>query len=278
MEYERSQIRVFTAAVLRLFCSPKYWIKLASVLILAFASPYVLDVFIDASKNVSEEILEAFRIGNNYNIGVLTVPSLNYSSEISCDRLVSGVLSGSVIQCVIVMISTRFIADEFSFGYIKYAIISGQRRPVIFLEYIAINIASSVIPALACPLCVLLSLCLKEQAVIQNPELMAGTIISQLIMLLAICILFSVIAFFTDGKGATLLGLCSILVMPLAPNYISIFTKGKISVEGAFIFTRLVNSCEMSADSFSGDIIIALITSVAFVVIGLIVFEVRNYY
>lgn len=278
MENERVRvIKVFRSAVLRIFCSPSYWFKLLSVMFLAAVSPYILEVFAQSAAMLPPQVTEAFRQGNGYNIGILVVPDLESNMLTRCDEILTGVISGSVVQCFAVFAVTGFIAKEFSCGYIKLAIMHGAKRSLIYAEYMGLSAVISLPLIILSPLCVYVSLAVKYHLTVEEPSVVLLTLVVQSVMLAAAAVCFAGISFSLNGKGGSVIGIGAILALPLIPNYIGIFTGGKVRIEGLLLVSRLVSSGENIVSHAAADLITAGITAAIFGFLGLVVFRFRNF-
>ena len=270
-------VRSFRSALRRLYCMYGYWLQVLSAVMIAFFSPYLFQLIVQAAEQMSPEIIEAFRQGNNYNIGVLSVPSLDIINGQYSDRIITGVLSGSFCHCLIVVVATRFIGKECSGGYINLAIMHGVSRTKLYAQYIGISAIASALPIAMYPIGVFISVSTGTSMTIENTGSLMITLAVQFIMLLAVSVCFSAIAIMFEGGGATMLGMGTVLVLPLLPNYISIFTGGKVNIEGYMLLSRLVNSGDMAVENIAGNLAVALITAAIFYLIGWLVFAVKNF-
>lgn len=260
-----------------MFTSRTYWFKVVTAMLLAIASPYILVMVIEAANQLSDEIIGVFRQGNSYNIGILSVTSLDIMNERSCDRLITGVLSGSISQSMILVVATGFISSEFSGGYVNLAIMHGEMRTKLYAKYIGVNAIGSLVPIIIYPVGVALSAMLLYNMQIEDMGLVISTLTLQGIMMLAIVVCISAVSIMFDGTGATIIGLCFVFAMPLIPNYLRIFTNDKINIENYMLISRLVNSSDALTANAAGDIAVALVTAAVFYCIGWMIFATKNF-
>lgn len=276
MENERThRIIVFRPALLRLFSSRRYWIEVITAALICCISPYIMEMISKLSEAFSPEVIEGFKQANVYNIGLLSVPSLDILSYTCCDRIISGVLSGSVTQCLLIVISTTFIASEFSEGYFVRALVLGEKRSFMLAKYIAVSSLGTLLPIILCPLCVGVSLTLRYNMPIDDRAALINTLIIQAFMLLELVICFASIAIALTGKGATVLGLSCVMILPLLPNYVQVFTGGNIKIEDYILVSRIVNSCEMLPSV--KDTIVAVSTATVFYGLSWLIIRIRNF-
>ena len=278
MENGRKRVvRIFRSAAVRGCCSVRYWWKLAVVIIMALFSPYILGMVSEAAKNLPDQLAEVFRQGSGYNIGILTVPSLELNTLTRADELVMGILSGSVTQCVIAFITTSFIAREFDGGYINLAMMHGEKRLLIYLKYTGVCAAMSLPAIAAAPICVGIALSVGYGLRIEDFASVLATLGVQAIMLLAMTVCFVSISVALDGRGASVIALCSVLALPIVPNYIRAFTEDKIRLDGLFLISRLVNSAGNIAVHAAGDLLTAAVTAMIFFGMGQIIFSQKKF-
>ena len=276
MENERSHnIVVFRSAVARLFGSGRYWIEVVVAILTCFISPYIMEMVSKMIETVSPEIIEGFRQGNVYNIGFLSLPSLDIGDYHSCDRIIAGVLSGSVTQCLLVVISTTFIASEFSGGYFIRALVLGYNRSALLTKYLAVAIIGTLPIIIICPASVYVSLELKLKIPITNYSLLMGVLAEQTFMLLGLVVCCTSLAVVVRGKGATIIGLSCVMILPLLPNYIQVFTGGNVKIDKYMLMSRLVNSCNMDPSIY--DIIITVVTVAIIYGLGRLITAARNF-
>lgn len=278
MENGRKRVvRVFCSAAVRGCCSLRYWWKLAVVMILALFSPYILEMVSEAAKSLPGQLVEVFRQGGGYNIGILTVPSLELNTLTRADEIVTGILSGSVTQCVIAFITTSFIAREFDGGYFNLAMMHGEKRLMIYLKYTGVCAAMSLPAIVVSPICAGIALSAGYDLKIEDFASVLMTLGVQTIMLLAMIICFMSISVALDGRGAAIIALCSILALPMVPNYIRVFTEDKIRLDGLFLVSRLVNSADNIGGHAAGDLLTAAVTALIFFGLGQLIFSQKKF-
>lgn len=276
MENERSRkVRVFRAGAQRNFLSVTYWLKPLGVVLLAAVSPYILSVVSRAAELLPAEAVEAFRQGNCYNIGILTVPSLEAGIHENFNAMALGVLSGSFAQCLAVFAATGFIGGEFSGGYFKLAIMRGEKRPILFTKYIALSVISALPLIVLSPAAVIASLAASGNG--GSLAEIAPTLAVQAVMLSALVVCFASIAISLDGRGGSIVGIAAVIALPLIPHYLNIFTNGKVQIKGLFLTSRLADSALGITNDVSGDLLAAAVTAAVFYLLGMMVFLSKNY-
>lgn len=278
MENERSRkVRAFRAGAQRNFLSVTYWFKLLGVVLLAAVSPYILSVVTRAAQLLPAEAVEAFRQGNCYNIGILTVPSLETGIHTNFNAMTRGVLSGSLAQCLAVFAATGFIAGEFSGGYFKLAIMRGEKRGLLFTKYIALSVVSALPLIVLSPAAVIALLTVNGNASASFIADILPTLAVQAVMLAALVVCFASIAISLDGRGGSFVGIAAVIALPLIPHYLNIFTNGKVQIKGLFLTSRLADTALGITDGVSGDLLSAAVTAAVFFLLGMMVFLSKNF-
>lgn len=282
MENERpTRLMTFRPAWNRILHSPGFWINVISVMLFSFISPYILEFLIQNLGRLPVEITEALRQGSGYNIGLFTVSSLENIDLTNCDGIICGVFSGSATQCMLILIPVRFLAREFSNGYLTYALIHGQKRSTLYLKYMAFNVTVFCAAAVFCMICVWISLTAAFGAVIHEPGKVLTALLIQLIMMAALVICFSSLTFAMDGKGGTIIEIVALFSFPLVPAYFNMLCRYAVNMDidiGRFsLISRLIESFSMDTGSFGINILIALITAAVFYISGWIIFSLKNF-
>ena len=241
MENERpTRLMTFRPAWNRILHSPGFWINVISVMLFSFISPYILEFLIQNLGRLPVEIIEALRQGSGYNIGLFTVSSLENIDLAYCDGIICGVFSGSATQCMLMLIPVRFLAREFSNGYLTYALIHGQKRSALYLKYMAFNVTVFCAAAVLCMICVWISLTVAFGAVIHEPGKVFTVLLVQLIMMTALVICFSSVTFAMDGKGGTIIEIVSLFSFPLVPVYFNMLCRYAVNMESDIPADRIV--------------------------------------
>ncbi len=278
MENERiRRLKIFKTALQRLFFSRSYLAKIICAFILAFISPYILEMVSQAAKLLSPQIVEALRQGNGYNIGILQVPSLDILNQPYYDRIITGILSGSLFHCLIAVVAAGVIKQEFSGGYVNLAVMHGQSRSALYAKYTLANVVGVIPMIIVYPAGVYISLLSRGSTAYESMARIIGILFVQSFMIIALTVCFTSIGIMFDGKGAAFTCICLALSLPYVPNYLSIFTNGKINIEKYVLISRLINSSEMSMPDAGGHILTAIITAAVCYCLGWLVFENKNF-
>lgn len=277
MENERIQgIKVFRGAIFRLLNSPVYLTELLVGFILAATSPYMLDLFNQTKQIMSAEIFEAFRMGNTYNVGVLAVSSLNAMEGPYYDGILQGVLSGSFAQCMVALIVAKFLSDEFKSGYISIALMRGQTREKIFAKYVAVCVLAAFPMLIIYPAGVGCALALYGKMNFENTAHIVQTLLIQMGMLLGIAVCVAAVTMIIQNNKAVLIVLLGMLVLPLLPAYISVFTKGKVQIENMSLLSKLIQLGDGTIGNISEYVVITIVTAGIFYIIGTLYFKLRD--
>lgn len=276
MENERTQgCIVFRCALSRLFCSYRYWIEVLSAAIICFISPYIMEMVSKAAETLSPEIVEEFRQGNVYNIGLLSIPSLVIKDYTCCDRIIAGVLSGSITQSLIMVIVTTYISSEFSGGYFIRALILGENRSFLLAKYASASLVGCLLPIIICPLFTGISLTVKYGMPVSDFSNLFLTLLTQILMMCGLVVCCVSASILLTGKGATILAIVCTMTSPLIPRYLQAILGRDLSIDDKILFCRLIKSSEMNPSIF--DFIVTIITLAIIYSIGWLVTAVRSF-
>lgn len=268
-------MKIIKASLKRLFFSSKYLIHMIFAAILSVTSVKVLKIFDDAVRFFPPEVINAFKIGDNYNIGILSLRTLDITDRIFCDDIITGILSGSFSHCLLVFLITTFIGFEKKSGYLKFAIVRGENRNKLYTKYIISSVVSLLPFIVVCLLGVSLSLAINGLTEIQNINYVLMIVAIQVLMIIGIGVGVAVISVLT--KNAAIICLCIVLIAPLLPSYISVFTKGKIDISNYLLLSRLIESGSMNEMDFIPTICLTLLAATLFYIIGLLWFKHKNF-
>lgn len=278
MENERmNKLKCFSSSLQRLLTSPKYIIQLLSAFLLAFISPYIVHAFVTAGSQMPPEIMEAFKISGRYNILVVSIPSLDVIKSPYCDPLITGVLSGSFSHCLIALITSWFIISEFGSGYINIALMRGENRFALFSKYVGVSVISTMPIVALYPLGIALSIAANGTFRLENPAATLTTVLVQAVMLCCLTACFASFTIMVGNIGAVFAEFSAALIFPFLPKYVSLFTGGKVDVEGFLLLSKLFSSGTMEPAEFVPNIILALITAAVFYCIGCFTFKATNF-
>ncbi len=277
MENEWKSIgRYFTACTKRFLFSKHYIAYLILAFICAVFSINFLDAVYQTTSFMPNEVFESFKSGKVYNFGLLTVSQLDYINTKYFDEILMGILSGSFVHCMLAISVSTFIGSESKSGYLVIAITHGQKRVLLFNQYILCSVIS-VVPLVVVTLSgTLLSLLLNGMVVFENVAIIIKTILLQFIMLSVLCICIASIAFLIQGYKSVILCVSGVLILPLMPNYIKIFTRGKIDLNPVMLLNLLVNSGTMYESSILNSILISVMTAILFYAVCMLSFRNRS--
>lgn len=224
-----------------------------------------------------KEVFESFKTGEVYNFGLISVREIDFSQLKFFDEILLGVLSGSFIQCMIAIIVSTFIYNEYKSGYFEIAISHGQSRIQMFLQYAACSILSIIPLLLVSIIGVNISLLYNGMFVFENVSMIIETIILQFIMLCALCICIASSSLLIHGYKSIVINVSAILFLPLLPNYISVFTKGKVNIDSFLLLNRLINSGADHNNNIINLILLSIITAILFLLPCIGYFKNRNF-
>lgn len=267
----------FTACVSRFLLSKKYLFYLLTTLLCAIFSINFLDAVYQTTKFMPNEVFESFKAGEVYNLGVLTVRDLDCSQMQYYDEILMGILSGSFMQCILALSISSFICSEFKNGYIEIAIVHGQRRIALFNQYVLCAIIMVIPLVVVVILGTSFSLFLNEMFSFESTSAIIKTIAIQFIMLSALCVCLVSCSIIIQGFKAVILCMSGIMILPLIPNYINVFTKGKINLNCIMLLNQLINSSNVDENSRLKMLLISIITGLTFYIICMQVFRIRNF-
>lgn len=268
-------MKIIKASLKRLFFSPKYLTHIIFAAILSILSVNILKIFDNAAYFFPPEVVNAFKIGDNYNIGILSLRTLDITERIFCDDIITGILSGSFSHCLLVFLITTFIGFEKKSGYLKFAIVRGENRNKLYTKYIISSVMSLLPFVVVYQLGVLLSLVINGLTEIQNINYVLMIVAIQVFMTIGIGVGVAVTSVLI--KNAVIICLCVVLIAPLLPSYISVFTKGKIDISNYLLLSRLIVSGTMNEMDFIPNICLTLLTATLFYIIGLLWFKYKDF-
>lgn len=278
MENERlSNLRFFIASLNRALLSKKYLIHLALTLFTAFFSIHLLKAIYQTTTLMPPEVFEAFKSGNTYNIGVLSITRLDAINDYNSNELIMGILSGSFLICIIATYISMFICSEYKNSYITVAITHGQTRFSMFNQYVIVSAIASIPISTISVLGVFLSLAANRILMIDNITNLMNTLLFQLILILFCSVCFACVSIMLEKHKAIAICVSSVFLIPLLPGYMQILTKGTINIESYSLLSLLIHSPNYDNIGMVKCIIVAVITALTLYSISLYIFQKRNF-
>lgn len=278
MEDEWKSMRMyFTSCVSRFLLSKKYLFYLLTTLLCAIFSINFLDAVYQTTKFMPSEVFESFKAGEVYNLGVLTVRDLDCSQMQYYDEILMGILSGSFMHCILALSISSFICSEFKNGYIEIAIVHGQRRIALFNQYIVCSVIMIIPLVLVVIFGTSFSLILNGMFSFKSAFVIVKTIAIQFVMLSALCVCVASCSIIIQGFKAVILCMSGIIILPLISNYINVFTKGEIDLSCIMLLNQLINSSSVDENNGLKMLLISIITGLAFYVVCMQGFRIRNF-
>lgn len=270
-------VRYFVSAIKRIFLSTKYLIHVVLTLLLSFFSLRILEMVNQVSEVMPSEMMDAFRTGGMYNIGILSVSRLNVIDGPFYDEMLLGVLSGSFMQCILSVLVSTFICSEYKNGYVGLAIMHGQKRMSIFNQYILVS-SILIIPLIITSVVgTLISLSVHNMVSFSNANQIIGILLIQTFMLIAVGISITSFSIMVGNNKAIGVSVGGIFILPLIPSYIRIFTSGKVNIDRFLLLNQLLISGNSDEINTTQYVLVALTTSMFFYIVGLMVFKYRNF-
>ena len=269
-------MKFFRSALYRVFTSKQYWIQLGMAVLLSFFGIFLIKEMQDKMWILPREVLEVFRMGGNYNIGIVALPDLNVLSEPYCDAVIGGVFSGSVAQLLVVFAVVTFLCSELQNGYMHIAVMKGQARYLICLQYMGI----AFIMVLSFMLCymagALAALLCNQMLVLKDPMTLCVILFTQMIMMGGIGICAAALTVMIGSRDVKIIVMSLMLALPLAPNYLYILTQGKIQIEKWFLVSQLISLNNENGSGISWNLLLTLLTTGVFLVGELCVFQTKK--
>ena len=270
-------VRYFVSAIKRIFLSTKYLIHVVLTLLLSFFSLRILEMVNQVSEVMPSEMMDAFRTGGMYNIGILSVSRLNVIDGPFYDEMLLGVLSGSFMQCILAVLVSTFICSEYKNGYVGLAIMHGQKRMSIFNQYILVS-SILIIPLIITSVVgTLISLSVHNMVSFSNANQIIGILLIQTFMLIAVGISITSFSIMVGNNKAIGVSVGGIFILPLIPSYIRVFTNGKVNIDRFLLLNQLIISGNSDEINITQYVLVALTTSMFFYIVGLTVFKYRNF-
>lgn len=270
-------MRFFIACLRRALFSKKYAIHLVTTFLLSLLSVKLLKAINQTTNLMPKEVFDTFKTGNTYNIGVLTVSKLDILDNHYYDEIITGVLSGSFLLCIIATFISLFVCSEFKNGYIKVAITHGQKRSSMFNQYLILSVVLSLPISAISIIGVSVSLSINKMVSYENHSHIIQILVFQTFLIIICSICFLCVSMMLEKYKSVAVCVSSVFVIPLLPGYIRILTKGKINIESYSLFSILIHSQNYNNTEILKGVIIAIITALLLYLMGLNFFQKRNY-
>ena len=181
------KLNIFGSALQRGFTSRTYMRLVFCTAFLSLTSVYLLKSFVQETRNISDKLLEVFRSGEGYNIGIFSIMDLDILHRENCDDILRGILSGTFSQLLCVGAATSFVCSEYRNGYIRIALIKGIKRQSLCIYYMAISILIVLPLLLIYVLGIICSLAMNGYMHIQDGKTIIMIMCNQIIMLSSFC-------------------------------------------------------------------------------------------
>lgn len=269
-------MKFFRSALYRVFTSKQYWLQMGVAALLSFFGIFLIKEMQDKIWILPREVLEVFKMGQNYNIGIVALPDLSVLNEPYCDAIIGDVFSGSVAQLLIVFAVVTFLCSDLQNGYMHIAVMKGQARYIICFQYMGI----AFIMVLSFMLCymvgILAALLCNQMLVVKAPLALCITLFIQIIMMGGIGICAAALTVMIGNRDVKIIVMCLILALPLAPNYLYILTQGKIQIEKWILVSQLISLNNKNGSGILWDLLLTLLTVGAFMIGELYVFQTKR--
>lgn len=223
------------------------------------------------------EVFETFKSGNTYNIGILSINRIDAINDYNSNELITGILSGSFLICIVATYISMFICSEYKNSYITVAITHGQTRFSMYNQYVMVTTIASIPISMISVLGVFLSLAANKILIIDNITIIMNTLLFQLILIVFCSVCFACVSIMLEKHRAIAICVSSVFLIPLLPGYIQILTKGTMNIESYSLLSILIHSANFDNVEMVKCIIVAVITALTLYSIGLYIFQKRNF-
>ena len=265
MENElHAKIRFFIAGLKRSLFSKRYLYFIIITFLISVFSINLLNAINQATIFLSPEMLEVFKIGKAYNIGILSVSNLNLSETKNYDEIIVGILSGSFLISIVASFVSLYICSEFKNGYFVIALTHGQSRISLINQYMCLSAISCLPILLISIIGVITSMMMNHLFAIKNSGYVIRTLILQIFLILICSVCFSCVSLLFEKYKAVIICISSVLILPLIPRYMSIFFRGKVNIEKYMLLSMIINSQSITNSEILNCIITAIFTGLLF--------------
>ena len=253
-------MRIYGYVMKQMFCSRKYIFYILTAALLSFASVAVLNEFVDGYAETFLGISEGYRVGEHYNLLILSLDSLDSLQKYYVDDIVTGVLPGSFIQMLLVLLAAGFIYDAYNSGYLNYALMRGIGRRRLFNSYTMCSLLGIIPVVIIYESGVVAALAFEGRLHISEPLKVMAVIAVQLVLLAAFCTVIALIMLVLGNVYGMLLCICLVLTLPVLPNYIMMYSDGTINIEPIMILSLIQRVHTYSAGMNVWAVIVSLLT------------------
>lgn len=259
MENERIQMTVATKAAMKRFVfSSEYMISAITAIVISIMSVPLLWVILENSRRLSPELLEMFKSGGRYNLIILTLPTLEVEDLLYYDVIAEEVLSGSIVQYIVVLLVGIYTVTDIKNSYMKLSIIKGVYRYAISLQYIIVSVLG-VIPIMLIYECgVIISMRIQGILIIKNMGQLISLVIIRSIMLCTIAADMCAFAMILKEYRAVIIGVFCVITLPSFPYYFQ-------AIFGKEFWLKKI--CVFYLISMSGDYLVCHICEVLFAIV-----------
>ncbi len=275
MENERPlKINCFGSAVFRLFTWKYFLIQFLIMISVAIFSPVLLRDFCRVLDEMPKDFTETFRMGNVYNIGILTVPTLDFS-KIDVMDILTGLFSSIGFQIMIVLLVCTFIIKEYKCGYIHRAIMKGCGRVKLFFKYVFLLFLVMLLVISVYLICLGFSAGITKGY--EPSDIHVGKmflqVYNQIVMIISVVVIAAIVTLLIPDFKAIIIVESSIVIMPYVPVYLDSFLGKQLNIGKYILFYRLVQSGHNADLTIVGDILVAVLTSVIIYIVGVMIFR-----
>lgn len=269
-------MRFFKSALYRVFASKHYLMQMGTTAFISILGIFLLKELRQQVLILPGEVLEVFKMGENYNIGFVTLPDLGVLNKPYCDEIIGGIFSGSMAQLSIVFVVVSFLCKELQNGYFHIAVMKGQNRYRICLQYLGISILM-VMPVMFVYLVgTVAALMYNKMFAVKDPAALSVTLFTQMFMMLGISICAAALVMIVGTKDTKIIAMCMILMLPLIPKYLNVLTQGRIQIEHWILVSRLIASGDMAGSGVIWNLILTFLTVIIVTGAELCVFHVKR--
>lgn len=270
-------MKVYRYVLGQMFCSKKFIVYIVSASILSLTSILLLREITEEYSGALMSMLEVYRVGDHYDLWILSLRSLNVLKGFYDDEILMGVLSGSFLQMLAVLLITMFVCDAYNSGYLKYALMKGVRRRILFNSYLISGVLGIIPIALVYETGVIIALILDGRMHLMNPAKVMLTVLVQFVLLISFCVVIAVLIMLIGNVYGIVMCIGLVLVLPTMPNYIMLYSDGRINIAPIMITSLIQKVYSFSIGMNIWAVFVAFVTAALAYICGLIIFENLNF-
>lgn len=270
-------MRIYNYVMRQMFHSKRFIVNIISACFLSLVSIYFLRQITVELSGVFMDMLEAYREGNHYNLWILSLHSLTVLNNFYDDDILTGVIPGSFLQLLTTLLITLFVYDAYHSGYLKYAVMKGIRRRTIYTSYVVTGILGIVPIVLIYELGVMMALYLDGRLHVMCWPQVIITVLVQFILLCSFSVMISAVILLMGNVEGIILSLGLVMTLPMMPNFIMLYTGGRINIAPIMILSLMENVYTFSPQMDVWAVMVALVTAVLAYTFGLVIFQNLNF-